>query len=393
MLKSNSFFPVALLVAFSAVTLACSGDDSSSDAGGDAADDHTAPDAANDQTAPDAAPDVAPDVADATTQPDAADADATTTTDAGDAGDAGDASTLPPEGSPCTTPNEIQQQPCGYCGTQERACLVDNNNNFTWGAWGYCQGQPPNACDPNGPPNTGAACGNCGTMTSQCLSNCTWDQTATCVEPTDACKPDSIEFKVGLSCQQGGRAHACDSSCAWEDWTDCIPIEGFETCPNGWTLSGDWQCGTPTPITHGPSSAYNGTGVLATKLASNYTASDAYGSNTAVSPSIDLTTSTAASITFQAWKYTESGAYDGFNVSVSTDGGATYTLLTTVDPAYNGTVGGQSAWYGQVASWQPYTIDLTAYLGKTINVQFAFRSDSSAQYPGIYIDDFTVIKL
>ena len=392
MSKSNSFFRVTLLVALSAVTFACSGDDSTTDAGNDAADDHTASDASNDQTAPDASADATSDVSDATTQSDATDADAGTT-DASDAGDASDASTLPPEGSPCTTPNEIQKQSCGYCGTQERLCLYDSNNNFTWGAWGYCQGQPPNACDPNGPPNVGATCGNCGKTTSKCLSNCTWDLTSTCVEPVDACKPSSTEFQAGLSCQQGGRAHACDSSCEWQDWTDCLPIEGFESCSsNGWVLSGEWECGTPSVITNGPSSAYDGTGVLATKLASNYSANDAYGSNTAVSPAIDLTTSTAASVTFQAWKYTESGPYDGFNVSASTDG-VSYTLVTSVTPAYNGTVGGQSAWYGQVASWQPYTVDLTAYLGKTIYLKLAFKSDASVQNAGIYIDDFIVIKL
>jgi len=32
--------------------------------------------------------------------------------------------------------------------------------------------------------------------------------------------------------------------------------------------------------------------------------------------------------------------------------------VTAVTPAYNGTVGGQSAWYGQVASWTTYTVDL-----------------------------------
>jgi len=392
MLKSNSFFRVALLVAFSAVT-ACSGDDSSTDAGNDAGNDTAVPDASNDQTVPDASADVTADVSDATTQPDTGDADATTT-DASDAGDASDAATLPPEGSPCTTANEIQTQPCGYCGTQERLCLYDSNNKFTWGAWGYCQGQPPNACDPNGPPNVGAACGNCGKTTSQCLSNCTWDLTSTCVEPVDACKPDSTEFKSGLSCQQGGRAHQCDSTCAWEDWSDCLPVEGFESCNNnGWVLTGEWECGVPTAITNGPSSAYNGTGVLATKLTTTYSNNDAYASNTATSAAIDLTTATVASATFQAWKYTESGAFDGFNVSVSTDGGSTYSLVTSVTPAYTGTVASQSAWYGQVASWQPYTIDLTAYLGKTIYLRFSFRSDLSNTYPGIYIDDFTVIKL
>ena len=146
-MKSNPLFRVTL-VALSTAVMACSGgDDSSNLDAGDASNDVST----MDQTAPDAAkPDATPDA----TLPDAGvDADVDAGDDANDGApdlDAGnDASTLPPEGSPCTNPAEVQTEPCGFCGTHDRACLSDGKGGHVWAPWGYCQGQPNNACDPD----------------------------------------------------------------------------------------------------------------------------------------------------------------------------------------------------------------------------------------------------
>src|SRR5262245_3620103 len=41
---------------------------------------------------------------------------------------------------------------------------------------------------------------------------------------------------------------------------------GFEgPCPDGWTLTGDWECGVPTNV--GPAMAYTGAQCMATKVA------------------------------------------------------------------------------------------------------------------------------
>lgn len=63
-------------------------------------------------------------------------------------------------------------------------------------------------------------------------------------------------------------------------------------------------------------------------------------------------------------------------------------------PAYNLTVGGESAWGGHQSSagWQEVVADLSAYAGQTVALRFAFRSDSSVVYPGIYIDDVIVAE-
>ena len=85
-------------------------------------------------------------------------------------------------------------------------------------------------------------------------------------------------------------------------------------------------------------------------------------------------------------------SFDGFNVKVSTDGGITYNVATLVSPPYDGTLDGQSAWYGHkdAQGWQQYIVDLSAYAGMTIQLQLGFRSDGSVVNPGVYIDDLAV---
>ena len=169
-------------------------------------------------------------------------------------------------------------------------------------------------------------------------------------------------------------------------------IQTFEgACPNGWTLSGDWQCGTPTLV--GPATAYSGTQCLGTVMNANYTASQTWASTNATSPDIDLTGTTAPQLMFRMWVDTEGSTYDGANVKVSSDGGATYTLLTGVTPAYTLTIGSQQAWGGHLSAsgWQLVTVDLSAYAGQTIRLRFGFQSDTSVFYPGVYIDDLAIV--
>lgn len=202
---------------FAFLTLcACSATDPMQDAGGDDASpqdvfvqDQYAPDVT---TTTDAGKDAAPDVA--------------TNDDAGDASDAQDDvadagnDALPPEGTPCTTPNEVQDEPCGLCGTHYRGCLWDGDAGYAWGSWGFCQGEVKNGCDPNGS-YADIACGNCGTQKQVCLSNCTFDLTQSCNEPQNACKPGKTNFTLGLSCDGGGREQTCDNQCQWGNYGVC----------------------------------------------------------------------------------------------------------------------------------------------------------------------------
>ncbi len=99
--------------------------------------------------------------------------------------------------------------------------------------------------------------------------------------------------------------------------------------------------------------------------------------------------------------------WDGMNVRVSTDGGATWTVLANPTPAYtvtslysfgfeHGEGPGMAGWAGSLATWTQVTFDLSAFDGQTINIRFAFASDPAFASPddgtmfGWQVDDIMV---
>ena len=99
--------------------------------------------------------------------------------------------------------------------------------------------------------------------------------------------------------------------------------------------------------------------------------------------------------------------WDGMNVRVSTDGGATWTVLASPTPAYTATSlysfgfehgegTGIAGWAGTLTTWTQVTFDLSAYDGQTINIRFAFASDPAFASPddgtmfGWQVDDIMV---
>jgi hypothetical protein len=112
---------------------------------------------------------------------------------------------------------------------------------------------------------------------------------------------------------------------------------------------------------------------------------NASGTNvTAVIP-VDVPTADPT-LTFLA-KYGAEAGYDYGYVSVSTDGGKTYTAIAgdkTVEtpngPALNGTTTG----------FEPHTFDLSAYAGTSILVNFQYISDGGIDEGGLLIDDIAV---
>lgn len=168
--------------------------------------------------------------------------------------------------------------------------------------------------------------------------------------------------------------------------------QGFETCPSGWTFGGDWECGVPMGV--GPPAPHAGSGVLATNLDGVYSISQSFNTANATSPAISLAGATNPILSFWAYDHTEGGTFDGWNLKVSTNGGANFTTVTTVTPAYPLTISGQPAWGGNHSAdgWQPYRADLTAYAGQSIILRFGFRSDGATVYPGVYIDDLVIAE-
>jgi hypothetical protein len=161
-------------------------------------------------------------------------------------------------------------------------------------------------------------------------------------------------------------------------------------CPNGWTLTGDWQCGVPINV--GPATAYVGTQCIATQIAGHYNDDQTFAGTTATSPDIDLTAASNPTLTFRMWIDTEGSTYDGANLQISADGGMTYSVVNSVLPAYPLLIAGQPAWGGHQSGvgWQLVQADLSAYAGQIIRLQFSFQSDSSGTYAGVYIDDVFV---
>ncbi len=162
-------------------------------------------------------------------------------------------------------------------------------------------------------------------------------------------------------------------------------------CPNGWTLSGDWECGQPMVV--GPAQAYLGTQCIGTQIAANYNNLQTYAGTNATSPEIDLSNATSATLTFRMWVYTEGSTYDGANLKISTNNGTTYSVVQGVVPPYSLMINGEPAWGGNQSpfGWQTVQVDLSAYAGQKIRLRFSFRSDSSGVFPGIYIDDLLLV--
>jgi hypothetical protein len=100
-------------------------------------------------------------------------------------------------------------------------------------------------------------------------------------------------------------------------------FESFEASNGNWVGEGVWEWGVPSS---GPNGAYDGNKVWATVLAGNYTSDD----DDALISSMYMVTEPNATFSFYHWYHTErssSRAYDGGNVHVSNDEGATWLLV------------------------------------------------------------------
>ncbi|MCK4549210.1 MAG: T9SS type A sorting domain-containing protein, partial [Candidatus Krumholzibacteria bacterium] len=96
------------------------------------------------------------------------------------------------------------------------------------------------------------------------------------------------------------------------------------------------------------------------------------------------------------WYYIETN-YDGGNVKISTDEGATWSILQP-DIGYTGTArSGNAAIPGEECftgyyhdEWEKVTVDMTPYIGQTVLIWFHFGSDSSVNRAGWYVDDVRI---
>ncbi|HEY0839958.1 MAG TPA: putative Ig domain-containing protein, partial [Vulgatibacter sp.] len=167
--------------------------------------------------------------------------------------------------------------------------------------------------------------------------------------------------------------------------------EDFTSCSRGWVFNAPWECGSPSNV--GPAACHDGAGCVGTNLSGNYPNGVSFAAGTLDSPTIDLTNAVEPKLWFWAWVQTES-CCDGFHVKASSDGGQSWTQLTTVTPAFTGNVDSQPSWGGNLSAlgWRRYSVDLSSLAGSTARLRFAFRSDGSSNGPGVYVDDVFVAE-
>ena len=108
------------------------------------------------------------------------------------------------------TAGQKQSQACGNCGSRTRTC----GSNCTWGGWGACGSQ--GTCAP-GATDTGA-CGSCGSRTRTCTSACAWGSWGSC-GGQGVCAPGATESGACGKC--GTRKRTCAGGCAWGAWSGC----------------------------------------------------------------------------------------------------------------------------------------------------------------------------
>jgi hypothetical protein len=121
-------------------------------------------------------------------------------------------------------------------------------------------------------------------------------------------------------------------------------------------------------------------------------------SNPRLTREVDLTRVDTATLTYRAWYRLEKD-YDYAYVSVSEDGGATWTLLeptscTTDNPqnanlgcGYNGPSGGNTP------RWVDEQADLSAYAGKKILLRFEMVTDAGVNREGLAIDNIAIPEI
>jgi hypothetical protein len=174
------------------------------------------------------------------------------------------------------------------------------------------------------------------------------------------------------------------------DLTRLFVVEGFPAPPvsvfsddfeggqGGWTTGTEgavgtmWELGLPGV---GPAAANSPTSCFGTNLTAIYAVdADVW----LRSPPIDLTNTGGATLNYVEWRDIEA-TFDSGRVVVldATDNSEIAEIEDSIDGFSNG--------------WENVSRQIPpAALGKVIKIEFRFRSDNIENFPGWYIDDFSV---
>jgi hypothetical protein len=170
----------------------------------------------------------------------------------------------------------------------------------------------------------------------------------------------------------------------------------FESTNGGFQTGGgpDWQYGVPN-YASGPATAHSVSNCWGTNLTGPYT----IGTVSDLMFEVSVGATGTATFGMYQWYYYES-SYDGGDVSISTDNGASWIILhpaegyTGLQNSSNPLPGADSIFTGSAHNyWHPVSFDLTAYNGQIIAVKLASGADAiSVQYAGWYVDDFAFLN-
>ncbi|MEA3476163.1 MAG: C25 family cysteine peptidase [Candidatus Cloacimonadota bacterium] len=150
-----------------------------------------------------------------------------------------------------------------------------------------------------------------------------------------------------------------------------------------------WEWGEPTA---GGINAYSGVNVWATNLDGHYVDNVDWYLN-----SPEFTVPDSGILYFYHYHNFEGSKgektfYDGGNVKISTNGGASFNLITP-EGGYDGTISalGQLGFGSSIDEWELVEFDLSNYENDDVILRWHFASDySQHQYYGWYIDDVLV---
>ncbi len=167
-------------------------------------------------------------------------------------------------------------------------------------------------------------------------------------------------------------------------------LQDFDTDDGGFVTTDPayWEWGDPTA---GPPSSYSEPNCWGTNLEGNYSDNACWQLY-----SVPVALDSNSKLIFNHW-YNIEGYFDGGNVKISNDNGASWTLITPEGgypevSVYSGNacIPSQPAYSVNSGGWIPAVFDLSTFGTDTVLFKWEFGTDGSVTRTGWYIDDVLV---